>query len=377
LNIAIIGCGYVCEFYLATLPAHPELNLLGIWDHQDDRSKRLSDAYQLKVYSSLEELLDDDQVQMVLNLTNPRSHYDVSKKVLQHGKHVYSEKPLAMDFASAKELVALANSKKLLMVSAPCNLLGETAQTLWRALREKCVGKVRLVYANIDDGMVHLLPTQEWVSSSGIPWPTKDEFEVGCTIQHAGYYVGWLVAFFGAATSVTSFGSIQIEDKLTTERLNRHSADFSVACIQFANGVVARLTCSIVAPHDHSLQVIGDLGVLYTDECWDYRSPVYSRKRKVIRSRVFLNPVRKRHTLPSTPYKTIRKAKGQASMDFSRGPAELASAIKNNRPCRLSNEFSLHVNEITLAINTAQATGEPFYKMTTTCGAIEPMDWAE
>jgi predicted dehydrogenase len=127
---------------------------------------------------------------------------------------VYSEKPLAMDLDQAKELVGLAESNGLLIVSAPCNLLGETAQTMWKVLRDQSLGTVRVVYAELEDGMVPRMPYRKWKSVSGLPWPYKDEFEVGCTLEHAGYYLSWLAAWFGPATTVTSFASIRLPDKV-------------------------------------------------------------------------------------------------------------------------------------------------------------------
>ena len=144
---------------------------------------------------------------MVLNLTNPRSHHEVSKAALLAGKHVYSEKPLAMTMVEATELVELAEQHGLRLASAPCSVLGETAQAVLKALREKAVGTVRDVYAEMDDGMVHRMNYRSWKSVSGVSWPYKDEFEIGCTLEHAGYYLTWLVAMFGAAESVTSFAS--------------------------------------------------------------------------------------------------------------------------------------------------------------------------
>jgi hypothetical protein len=152
------------------------------------------------------------------------------------------------------------------------------------------------------------------------------------------------------------------------------SPDFSVACIQFASGVVARLTCSILAPHDHSLQVVSDGGVLYTHDSWDYRSPVYSRRMVTLRRKTFLSPMRKTHRLPHAPYKKVR-TKGAQSMDFARGPAELAAAVREHRPCRLSPRFSLHVNEIALAIHWAREQGAT-YRLRTSFDAIEPMPWS-
>ena len=374
MKIALIGCGFVADYYLATLPLHPELRVAGVFDKLADRTSILAAAYGVRGYESLDQLLADDGVELVLNLTNPRDHFEVSKCALQAGKHVYSEKPLAMEMTQALELVALARAKGLLIAGAPCSILGETAQTLWRALRKEIVGPVRVVYAEMDDGMVHRMAYRKWRSVSGIPWPYKDEFEVGCTLEHAGYYVTWLAAMFGPALSVTTFASIQVPDKLPEEPLNLNSPDFSVACIAFKSGVVARLTCSILAPHDHALKVVGDLGVLQTADAWNYRSPVWRRRMLRIRRKTFFSPFKEQQRLPKAPYGKPR-TKGSQCMDFARGPAEMAAALAENRPCRLSADFSLHTNEIALAIHHAARDGA-FYRMSTSFDPIEPMPWA-
>jgi len=119
----------------------------------------------------------------------------------------------------------------------------------------------------MDDGMVFRMPYRTWASAAGAPWPAKDEFEVGCTFEHAGYYLTWFPAFFGPARLVTAFSACLVPDKKTDVSLERKAADFSVACITFESGVVVRLTCSIIAPHDHTLRIIGDRGVLGTHDC--------------------------------------------------------------------------------------------------------------
>jgi predicted dehydrogenase len=312
----------------------------------------------------------------VLNLTNPGSHYEISKAALLAGKHVYSEKPLAMQMDQAKELVELAESLGLLVSCAPCSSLGETAQTLWKVLRGETLGTVRAVYAEMDDGMVSRMPYAKWKSVSGVPWPYKDEFEVGCTLEHSAYCLSWFAAWFGPAVSVTSFASVQLPDKVPGEKLDVDSPDFSVACIQFASGVVARLTCSILAPHDHEIKIIADNGILRADDSWHYRSPVYSRHMITVRRKMFMNPLRKRYKLPPEPHKESVKTSGAQYMDFSRGPAELAGAIAEKRPCRLSPRFSLHVNEMALAIHWAREQGA-YYRMTTTFDPVEPMPWSK
>jgi predicted dehydrogenase len=279
-----------------------------------------------------------------------------------------------MDLVQARELVDLAERKVLTLSSAPCSLLGETAQTLWKVLRRNIVGQVRLVYAELDDGMVHRMPYRRWLSSSGVPWPATDEFEVGCTFEHAGYYLSWFPALFGPALQVSAFAATLVSDKQTDLPLEVNAPDFSVACVTFASGVVARLTCSIIAPHNHSLSIIGDEGVLSTRECWDYRSPVYIQRQITIRRRTFISPWRTRYPLvgKGATSQAYRRAHG---MDFCRGVAELTASIREHRPCRLSARYSLHTNELVIAIDRARQTASP-YAMTTTVDPIEPMPWA-
>src|SRR5207302_1746767 len=100
---------------------------------------------------------------LVLNLTNPRNHYEVARACLDAGKHVYSEKPIATSWPQAVELVELAERLGLQIVSAPCTVLGEAAQTLWKAVRTGLIGPVRLAYAELDDGMVHREQYKSWL----------------------------------------------------------------------------------------------------------------------------------------------------------------------------------------------------------------------
>lgn len=374
MQIAIVGCGYVADYYLKTLPLHPELNLVGVMDRNARQASRFSAYHSVPAYSSFDELLEDDTVNIVVNLTNPHSHSTVSKACLEAGKHVYSEKPLAMQFSEARELVELAESRSLHISSAPCTFLNESAQTMWKALRENRVGTVRLVYAEMDDGLVHRTPYRKWVSESGTPWPYKDEFEVGCTVEHAGYAVTWLSGFFGPAQTVTAFSACLIPDKETDPPLGTIAPDFSVAAIRFRSGVVARLTCSIVAPRDHSLRIFGDEGVLSVGDLWNDRSPVYIKRMITIRRRTMVTPWKRKYPLVGRSNAKVRY-RGAQQRNFCRGIAELAAAIQEGRSPRLSARYCLHNTEVVLAIQSALETGGA-YPVSSSFDAIQPMPYA-
>jgi len=369
MKIAIVGCGFVADFYVRTLPNHPTLEIVGVMDINPERAQKFSSHFSLRLFHTLEELLAKSGADLVLNLTNPRSHYVVTRACLAAGIHVYSEKPLAMIYEEAKDLVEMAEKRGLSLSSAPCNVLGESAQTIWKALRDKIIGPVRLVYAEMDDGLIHKMNYRNWIGESGAPWPSIDEFEVGCTLEHAGYYVTWLVAFFGQVKSVTSFASCQIPDKETSEPIVDMAPDFSVACLQFSSGVVARLTCSIIAPHDHHLKIFGDDGLLSIEDCWNYGSPIYVT-RKLFRGFSW------RRRVPFVKKADFKYCyKGSHRADVCRGVAEMVSAIEEKRDCRLSARFALHVNEVVLAIQNPDVMKTP-YEVKSSVPPMDPMPWA-
>jgi predicted dehydrogenase len=303
---------------------------------------------------------------------------------------VYSEKPLAMSVAEAQDLVRLAQARALRLASAPCSLLGEAAQALWHAVREGAIGRVRLAYANFDDGMIApAMRPWSWRNDLGAPWPAKDEFEVGCTLEHAGYALTWLAAMFGPATRVTAFASTQIPDKGIP--VDAMAPDFSVGCIEYAQGVVARVTCGVVAPRDKSITVVGDEGTLFVGNLRDDYAPVRWRPARQARRHAALDrrlgwlhrALESRFAWPGTGtlfQRTWRARVGAGGarasrakpVDFLRGPAEMADAIAKDRPCRLSAELGVHVLELSLALQDPDPGGAR-HVMKTSFAPIEPL----
>lgn len=357
---------------MRSLAAMDGIAVAGVFDLDPNRLAAFCDFWKVPAKPSFEALLADAPEALVLNLTNPAAHFETSLACLRAGRHVYSEKPLAMTVADAKTLHALASEKGLLLASAPCSALGEAAQTFGHALRSDIVGTPRAVYAELDDGFIPQAAYRKWLSESGAPWPFEDEFQVGCTLEHAGYYLGWLISWFGPVRTVVAASAETFPDK---EGDGPFAPDLSVATLFFENGPVTRLTCSIVAPHDHSIRITGDKGVLSCKAAWDNSAKVKFAKRMTLRRRLMENPFPKRIKLEQPTHPKVKRW-GAAAMNFMLGPAEVLDALQNARPCRLSNDFALHMTEVTLAIqNAGEHSGSQ--KMTTTCQPMEPMPWAQ
>lgn len=258
-GIAFVGCGYVADLYMPTLQNWADrIALRGVYDIRPERLAAFTGHHGVRGYASFEELLADDDVEIVLNLTNPFAHYQVSRAALEAGKHVYSEKPLSIDFSEARALVELARERGLTLCSAPATVLGPAAQALWRAVRSDAAGAPRLIYVELDDGPVHQLGYENWISPSGAPWPARDEFLTGCTVEHAGYALTWLAAMFGPVRRVVSAAALQIPDKGPDTPEPYASADFLCAVLEFDGGLKSRMTNSIVATNDHRLRIFCD-----------------------------------------------------------------------------------------------------------------------
>ncbi|MWD30014.1 gfo/Idh/MocA family oxidoreductase [Aquicoccus sp. SCR17] len=370
--VAIIGCGFVADLYMRSLRTFPDIAISCAWDIDSARLAAFCAQWKLDPARSREDLLERlPKGGVVLNLTNPAAHHEVSAACLDHDHHVYSEKPLAIDLDQARDLCERAAKAGLLLASAPCSVLGEAAQVLARAVRERVAGTPRLVYAELDDGFIPQAPYRDWSSDSGAPWPYRDEFASGCTLEHAGYYLTWLIAMFGPVTRLTAAAAEILPEK---EGGPYRTPDFSSAVLFFGDGPVARLTCSIVAPHDHRLRVIGDDGVLSVARAWDNGAPVRHARRLRLRRRLLEHPWPRRLKPRGGTHPKVGRW-GAASMNFALGPAEMLDALAENRPCRLSADFALHLTEVTLAIQDAGPEGAS-RTMTTTCARPEPMPWA-
>ena len=380
IGIAIVGCGYVADAYRYCLDLHPNiLKLIGCYDKDPKHLAAFTTCWGDKAYSNIDDVLTDESVEIVLNLTDPHNHYDVTKAALMAGKHIYSEKPLALAGQQAKDLMQLAKQKGLSLAAAPCNILGEAAQTAWRAIRDGKIGRVRLVYAELDDGMVHRANYKDWISRSGQPWPARGEFETGCTYEHAGYALSLLVAMFGPVRRVSAFSSLIIPDKGTEPVLENPAPDFSSGCLEFDNGIVARVTNSIVAPYDHRFRIIGDEGTIDITELWDYASSVILRQSP--KGRIGRVIERKWPYLSGKKLKLVRKPpigggrSNKPTMDFMRGVAELAQSLRDNRSCKLSAELADHITEVTEILQHPDRFNHPTV-LSSNFPTIEPEAWA-
>lgn len=404
MNIAFVGCGFVFDIYLRTVRAHSEITIQGIFDINPERMKRVQAHYGFHTYSSYDELLADPKIDIVINLTPIATHFEVSKRALEAGKHVYSEKPLTKNMKQSHELFGLAATKGVRLSAAPCNIFSDTVRTMYEAVAAGAIGKPLLVYAELDDNPIHLMEFEKVKSPTGAPWPLVEEILEGCTYEHIGYHLVWICGLLGPAVSITAFSSELIENKTEGLAGRVGTPDYSVANLQFASGAVARITCSVVAPRDHRMRVIGDEGEVTGDSYRHYRSPVFleryskgslsARKFQSLRAYPGLGrlfgiggrrlplarswksaAVEKDQQMKSSMKQRLiewlRRREVYAQDKFS-GISEMAQEIRDGRPPFLNPDFILHINELTLLVQGAGTDGFAG-KPTTTFTSLGPL----
>lgn len=364
-RIALIGTGFVADYYATTLANYPKLEVAGAFDTDSARLKTFCDHYGYTAYPDLDTALADATVDIVVNLTPPDHHYAINRSALDAGKHVYCEKPLAMEPGQAAALAELAASKGLRISGAPANALSDAQALAAKLIANGRIGTPRLVYAEMEDGAVFRDNWRDWRSVSGARWPGLHEFEIGCTLEHAGYALGWLIALFGRAKVVETFSALTFPDKGPGTEGLKLAPDFSVGCIEFASGPVARLTCGLAAPRDRSLTIVGDEGTIIVRDLWDHRSPVhlsrfgekepflirllklYERKSgrhlpaKLFGGRVVPYPGKSDRKLPAYP----------SQIDFAAGIADLARGLEGGGEPVLEAKRAVHLTELALALS--------------------------
>ena len=352
LKVAVVGCGNIAGPYAKTMAPYEQIELLGASDIDPQRAEDFVATYGGTAYPSLEALLADDAVEAVVNLTIHHAHPAVITQCLNAGKHVHSEKPLAMTYPEAKALVDLADEKGLRLSCSPITFMGEAQQTAWKVIREGRLGPVRVAYAEVNWGRI-----ESWHPAPG-PF-----YEVGALFDVGVYPLTVLTTIFGPARRAIAYGTVLYPDRVTREGVSFHidTPDFVVAAIELANGTVVRLTTNFyVGNHSKQkgIEFHGDVGSLYIDSWQNFNAAVeFAAFRQ--------------------PYEPVPYVKEPyPGTEWGRSVAELADAIAAGRPQRATGAQAAHVVEILSAISTSIKQGGSV-EITSDFTAPLPMEWAE
>ena len=195
MGIGIVGTGNIAGGYARDALTHPEIRLVAATDLDAERAAAFAAEHGCRVHATLDELLADPDVDIVVNLTVHHAHDEVTTRALEAGRHVYSEKPLALHPSEARALVELARSRGLRLGCSPSTFLGEAQQTAAALVRSGRLGTVRAVYAEVDWGRI-----ETWHPA---PAPFYD---VGVLFDVGVYPLTLATTMLGPARSVRAWG---------------------------------------------------------------------------------------------------------------------------------------------------------------------------
>ncbi|NUP47448.1 MAG: Gfo/Idh/MocA family oxidoreductase [Catenulispora sp.] len=328
VGVAVIGAGNISTQYLTNLTRFPDLRVVAIADLDQARAAAAATAYGVPFSGSPADVLGRPDVELVVNLTIPAAHADVALAALAAGKHVYGEKPLALDPAAARSVLAEAATRGLRVGNAPDTFLGAALQS---ALRVVTAGAIGTPVAGA-----------AWFQSPGPEsWHPSPEFlfahGAGPLFDMGPYYLTALVALLGPVTSVAATGHKARQTRVIGSG-PKAGTEFPVevpshvtALLEFAAGSGATATFSFDSPMDRqSIEITGTEGTLLVPDPNQFNGRLRLRRAD--------------SEEPET-ITTTGTAVGRGL-----GVLDMARALRSGAPHRASGELALHVLEVMAAI---------------------------
>jgi predicted dehydrogenase len=353
IGVAVIGTGNIADGYVSDLLGYSDtLTVLGVADQDADKLAAFAAKHQVNAYASNAALLADERVQIVVNLTPHFAHYTVNEAALRAGKHVYSEKPLALHPQEAWALVELAQQQQRRLACSPFTMIGAAQQTAWKLIREGQLGQIRVAYGEANWGRI-----ESW-HPAPIPF-----YQVGALFDVGVYLLGLMTTFFGAAQQVYSMGNYLLPERRTKDGqpYTLTTPDWMVSIIEFADGLQLRLSSNFyvsnASTRQTGLELHGDVGSLHLESFFMPNSPLSFAK--------FGEPLAP-IPLVAPPAPTIA---------WGTGVYELAQALLEERPHRFSGEQAAHITDI-LAASTASLASGHSVPITSRFPAPAPADWS-
>ena len=359
MNVGVIGAGAISGIYLDNMiHKFDNLTVLAVAaSHLENAQKRAAE-YGIRA-CTVDELLSDEKIEMVVVLTPVGTHYELIKAALQAGKHVYTEKTITDDVEKARELSALAKEKGLYLGSAPDTFLGAALQTARKAIDEGLLGEATSfsVSANRDNNV--LLSLFSFLRQPG----------AGITLDYVVYYMTALVYLLGPVEETAAFvrtpflqhKNIIETDPLYGQMMDTPNESEVSAIIKMKNGICGTLHInadSVMEDQAHMI-IYGTGGMLYLTDPNQFGGEVR-----------FLPAGGDFRKKPS--FSVLTLANSYAGNERGIGPADMARAIREHSAHRANDEMAVHVLEVLSGILKSGKDGQ-FHRMSTTCSRPEPL----
>ena len=352
-RVGIVGCGVIAKVYAEKLNALPFIDLVACADIDAQRAAEFARTHGIARALSVDALLADGDIDLVVNLTIPQAHVAVSRAAIDTGKSVYCEKPLALTVREGRGLVAAARAANVRIGCAPDTFLGGGLQTCRQLIDAGAIGEP--VAANA----FMLSPGPEgWHPRPQIFY----ERGAGPMFDMGPYYFTALVMLLGPARRVTGSARItRAQRTIGSEPLKGQQIDVQVpthvaSVIDFVSGPIATLVSSfdVQASRNRWIEIYGTQGTLSVPDPNTFGGPVQIKRH-------FRDEW---HDVPLTH--------GNAQQSRGIGLADMVRGAQRNRPHRASGELALHVLDLMESSIRASQLGA-HVTLDTTCTRPEPL----
>jgi predicted dehydrogenase len=354
-RIGIIGIGKISGIYLKNLTGmfSKKVVVSAVADIFRERALAAAEKYCIPHVFQTDELIESLEVDIVLNLTIPKNHYEICCKAIEAGKHVYTEKPLCVEKEDGAGLLRLAKEKHVHIGGAPDTFLGAGIQTCRKLIDDGWIGKPVAVTAfMMNHGPEHWHPAPEFYYQPG----------AGPMFDMGPYYLTAMVSLLGPIVRVSGSAKTGMQSRIITSeplagRMIKVEVPTHIAGIlDFASGVTGTIITSFDV-YAHSLPYIEIYGTEGTLKMGD---PDY-----------FCGPVQVRRGRTEN-WSEIPLLKDYQANSRGLGITDMAEGISEGRPYRASGDLCFHVLETMHGIREASESGV-YYQVKSTCIRPEPL----
>lgn len=396
IKVGVIGCGGICRgTYMDNMMyKFNVIDVVGCADLIDSRAQYIADKYGIKKMTN-EEMYNDPEIQVIVNLTYPESHFEVSSEAMMHGKHVYCEKMMAPTFAEALELARLAEENHVSFTTAPDTFLGAWEQSARKYLDDGIIGKPVTIHAQCTS---HYEPDTPFFDLAPRYFFFPLHYGGGFPFDLGGYYIHQMINLLGSVKRITGFGgNINPVRTYTNPKHPKYKEEFIVdtpttllAALEFENGVLGTFHISSDSSHSHEFMITGTDGVFCLGDPNSFSSPIKIRRNGADPQEEAIVP----GAMPTSSNGTLtfsgeedRQRLGEATASqevqlpilhgFSSssrgiGLADMCYALLNGRRPRCHYDIGLHAIEVIHGIQESCNTGK-IYEMTTRCERPAPI----
>ena len=337
VGIGVIGCGNISEAYLKAAAGFPLLDIRAVADLNPEAAVARASQFGINA-STVDALLQDPGIEIVVNLTIPAAHVEVGLQAIQAGKHVHSEKPLGLTVDHARTLIDAAAKKGLRVGCAPDTFLGGAHQTCRKLIDEGAIGKV------VAGTAFFMCPGHErWHPNPAFYYAPGG----GPMLDMGPYYITALVNLIGPVARVSGVAArpraerFITSDPLKGTKIHVEVATHVTGTLEFASGAVVSITMSFDVPkHRHApIELYGTEGSLIVPDPNHFGGQIELAKTG---GDWLHQPTQ--HAYADGNFRSI-------------GVADMAHAIRDGRPHRCSGELALHALEVMQAFQASSDSG--------------------